>query len=69
MGKDGDGAGETKQRKQGTSLMKAVIQGKSEDWGRRNGDSCKINRKYMYVCIYIYIYIYTYREREREDNL
>jgi hypothetical protein len=39
------------QRKQGTALKKSVTEGKSADWGRRNGDSCKIIRKY--VCVYI----------------
>jgi hypothetical protein len=47
-----DGAGETVQRwqwKQGTSLRKTVIEGKSGDWGQRNGNSCKVIGKYMYM--------------------
>jgi hypothetical protein len=32
-----------------TSLKKIVMEGKSGDWGQRNGDSCKIICKYIYM--------------------
>jgi hypothetical protein len=47
-----DGTGETIQRKQwkeGIALRKADAEGKGEDWGRRNGGSCEIIRKYIYI--------------------
>jgi hypothetical protein len=38
---------ECKQCKQGTSLKNIVIEGKSGEWRQRNGDTCKIIRKYI----------------------
>jgi hypothetical protein len=48
----GTRAGETVRRKQweeGTAVRKSVAEGKSGDWGRRKGGSCKIIRKYIRV--------------------
>jgi hypothetical protein len=58
-----DGAGEAIWRKQwgqGTARKKTDVEGNSGDWGRRNGDSCKITGVYIYIYMYVYMYVYIY---------
>jgi hypothetical protein len=49
-----------KQWKERTALKKSVIEGESGDWGRRNGDSCEIIRKYIYIIIACGIIVIVY---------